>query len=134
MVRPNNKIEALLLSVTKKCEMLVKQSHTKPQETLEFKRPIPRESFAFQASIILGLDSNWMVGLTSLEVYNSVFNITEESNKFDLYTDISAEFSFEKLKDELEEILGFSNITPSHLQHEIIGLCRIIYRAFYSSL
>ena len=26
-----------------------------------------------------------MIGLTDLEVYNSIFNITEENNKFKLY-------------------------------------------------
>ena len=61
-----------------------------------------------------------MLSLTSLEVYNSIFNITEENN-FELYTDIFDEFSFEELKDELEEILNVSNFTPEHLQDNIIG-------------
>ena len=71
-------------------------------------------------SFILGLDSNWMVGLASLEVYNSIFNITEENKKFEFYTDNFDGFSFEVLKDELEEILSTSDFTPSNLQHEII--------------
>ena len=40
-----------------------------------------------------------MQGLTSLEVYISIFNITEENNKFELYTDTFDEFYFEQLKD-----------------------------------
>ena len=60
-----------------------------------------------------------MVGLTCLEVYNSIFNINEENNKIEPNTDNFDEFSFEKLKYELGEILSISYITPSHLQHEI---------------
>ena len=56
-----------------------------------------------------------MIGLTSLEVYNSIFNITEENNKFELYSDVFEEFFFTEIKDELEEILNISNITPYHL-------------------
>ena len=62
-----------------------------------------------------------MVGLTTLEVYNSVFNLTTTNHKFELHTDTFDEFSFEELKDELEEVLNISNITPKHLQDEIIG-------------
>ena len=34
MNRPKNKAEDLLLSITKSCETLIQQTHTKPQETL----------------------------------------------------------------------------------------------------
>ena len=62
-----------------------------------------------------------MIGLKSLEVYNSIFNINTTNNKFELYTDSFEEFSFEELKDELEEILSFWDIIPYHLQREKIG-------------
>ena len=62
-----------------------------------------------------------MTGLTSLEVYNSIFKITEENNKFDFHTDNFEKISFTELKNELEEILGLSNMTPKHLRHDIIG-------------
>ena len=62
-----------------------------------------------------------MIGLTDLEVYDSVFNITEENNKFDIYRDSSIKFGFTELKDELEEIPNISHITTEHLQDEIIG-------------
>ena len=62
-----------------------------------------------------------MIGLTSLEVYNSIFNITAENNKFELYTDTFDGFSFTELKDEIEEILDSSNISQEHLQDRIIG-------------
>ena len=62
-----------------------------------------------------------MLGLTDLEVYISIFKIIEQNNKFDLYTDTSDEFSFEELKDELEENLKIPNITGDHLEDEITG-------------
>ena len=62
-----------------------------------------------------------MLGLTSLEVYISIFNKTEEIIKFELYSNTFDDFSFAELIDKLEEILSFSGITPSHLQHEKIG-------------
>ena len=62
-----------------------------------------------------------MIGPTGLEAYNSIFNILQEINKFELYTYIFDGISFEELKDEPEEILSISDITPIHIQHEIIG-------------
>ena len=45
-----------------------------------------------------------MIGLVSLEVYNSLFNITEENNKFELYTGyLEDEFSYTKLKDKVAQ-------------------------------
>ena len=62
-----------------------------------------------------------MLGLVDLEVYKSIFNITEENNKFEIYRDMSDKFGLLELKDELEEILNISNITNDHLNDEIIG-------------
>ena len=80
MIRPKTQTEDLLLSITKKCETLIEQTHTKPQEALELKMIKPRETFHFKAPI--QVKGNWMIGLVDLEVYNSIFNITEENNKF----------------------------------------------------
>ena len=83
MIRPKNQTEDLLLSITKNCETLIEQTHTKPQETLEFKLTKPKETFHFKPPI--QVERDWMIGLTDLEVYNSIFIITEENNKFELY-------------------------------------------------
>ena len=56
-----------------------------------------------------------MLGLVDLEVYNSICNITEENNKFEIYRDTPTKFQFLDLKDELEEILGIPQITLEHL-------------------
>ena len=111
--------DCLLLSITKKFETLDKQSHTKPRETLEFKLNKARETFSFKPP--KPIDGSWTLGLPNLEVYDSIFNITEKSNNFELYTGNFDGFSFEELKDELGEIFIVSAITPSHLQHETIG-------------
>ena len=55
------------------------------------------------------------------KVYNSIFNITERNNNFELYGDSSNKYGFLELKDELEEILSISHITQEHLEDEIIG-------------
>ena len=87
--------------------MLNHQTHSKPKETLEFKLTKPRKTFSVKPSILLALDSNWMIGLTNSEVYISVFDLTEEDIYFELYTDIFDEFSFGDLTAESEQILSF---------------------------
>ena len=119
MITPKNKTEDLLLSITKNCETLIEQTHTKPEETLEFKMTKPREIFHFTTPVEIKED--WMLGLVDLEVYKSIFNITDENNKFELYRDTSGKFGFVELKDELEEILNISHITNEHLDDEILG-------------
>ena len=119
MIQPKNQTEDLFLSITKNCETLIKQTHRKAEETSEFKMIKPRETFHFKPPIQIQRD--WMTGLTNLELYNSIFNITEENNKFEIYRDMSTKFGFLELKDELEDILEISHITNEHLDDEIIG-------------
>ena len=78
-----------------------------------------REIFHFSPPI--QIQGDWMIGLTNLEVYNSIFNITEENNKFEIYRDMTAKFGFLELKDELEEILNIPHITIENLDDEILG-------------
>ena len=119
MIQPKNETEDLLLSITKNCEKLVEQTHRKPEETLEFKMLKPRETFHFYPP--LHTKGDWMLGLIDLEVYISIFNITKEKNKFELYTDTFDEYSFEELKDEVEEILNIPEITDAHLEDDILA-------------
>ena len=119
MIRPKNRTEDLLLSITKNCEMLIDQTHRKAEETLEFKTIKSKETFHFKPTI--HIKGDWMIGITDLEVYNSIFNITKENNKFELYRDSSNEFGFSKLKDELEEILNIPHISQEHLEDDVIG-------------
>ena len=119
MVPPKNETESLLKSITKLCETLIEQTNRNADETLDFELNKSRETFSFKPPF--QIERDWMLRLTSVDVYNSIFNITEENNKFELYTDIFDEFFFEELKDQLEGIPDISDITPYHLQHEKIG-------------
>ena len=65
-----------------------------------------------------------MIGLTDLEVYNSIFNITEENNKFELYKfpdDKIGGISYTKVRDEIERDLDISHITDADLQDDLIA-------------
>ena len=122
MIRPKNQTEDLLLSITKNCETLIEQTHTKPQETLEFKMTKPREIFHFKPPI--QIKGDWMIGLTDLEVYNSIFNIAGENNKFELYKvpdEKAGGVTYEEVRDEIEKDLDIEDITAADLQDDIIG-------------
>ena len=65
-----------------------------------------------------------MLGLVSLELNNSIFNITEENNNFELHkfpVEKSGGVSYEKVKDEIERDLDISDITAVDLQDDIIA-------------
>ena len=84
---------------------------TKQRETFHLKPPIQTEG-------------DWMIGLVDLEVYNSIFNITEENNKFQLYRfpdEKSGGISYTKVRDEIERDLDKSDITAADLQDDIKG-------------
>ena len=122
MIRPKNETEDLLLSITKNCETLIEQTHRKAEETLEFKMSKSRETFHFSQPI--QIQGGWMIGLTDLEVYNSIFNITEENNKFDPYKfpdEKAGGVTYEKVRDEIEKDLDIEDITAKDLQDDIIG-------------
>ena len=70
MIRPKNETDDLLLSFTKNCETLIEQTHRKPEETLEFKLIKTRETFHFKQPV--HIKGDWMLGLTDLEVYDSL--------------------------------------------------------------
>ena len=121
MIRPKNETEDLLLSITKHCETLIQQTHRKPEEVLEFKMIESRETFYFKPPI--QIKGDWMIGLTDLEVYNSIFNITEENNKLNLYKfpdEKAGVVTYEKVRDEIEKDLDIEDITAEDLQDDII--------------
>ena len=121
MIRPKNETEVLLLSITKNCETLIEQTHRKAEETLEFKMIQSKQTFHFKPPI--PIEGSWMIGLTDLELYNSVFN-REENNKFDFYIFPDGKpggVSYEKVKDEIERDLDISGITAGDLQDKILA-------------
>ena len=65
-----------------------------------------------------------MIGLTRLEVYNSIYNSTEENNKFELYKlpdEKAGSVSYTKVRDEIERVMDNSEITAVDLQGDILG-------------
>ena len=122
MFKPKNETEDLLLSITKNCKTLINQTHKKAEETLEFKLVKSRESFSFNPPI--KIEGSWMIGLINLEVYNSIFNITNKNNKFELYSeniqDVE-EITFENSKDLIAKNLDVSNIEDNDLLDDMIG-------------
>ena len=122
MIRAKNDTEDLLLSITKNCQTLIDQTRRKAEETLEFKMTKPREKFHFKPPI--SIEGSWMIGLTDLEVYNFIFNLTEENNKLQLYKfpdEKSGGVSYIKVRDEIEKDLDIEDITATDLQDDIIG-------------
>ena len=75
MIRPKKRYKNLSLSKTRNCETLVQQMHRKAEETLESKMIKPRETFHCNSSIQINGDG--LFGLTDLEVYKSVCDITK---------------------------------------------------------
>ena len=59
---------------------IVENTLSKPQETLDFNMTKQKESFSFD--VPLEVPEQWMMGVTSLEVYNTVCKITPINNKF----------------------------------------------------
>ena len=74
----------LLLLIKKHTDTLIEQTKTKPQETLEFKMIRSKQTFSFSPPINLIEEGKWLLGVTSLECTNSVFNITNENNSFSI--------------------------------------------------
>ena len=82
-VIPKNQNETLLLEMVKKLDEIEKNTHTKPQETLEFKMVKPKQTFHFSEDLII--PEKWLMGLVNLQVYNTVYNITDRNNKLSHY-------------------------------------------------
>ena len=81
----------------------------------------PRQTFHFNPPILIKGD--WMLGLVDLEVYNSIFKITEENNKFELYKfpdEKAGGVTYEKVRDEIEKDLDIEDITATDLQDDLI--------------
>ena len=68
-----------MLNIAKSNQENVENTHSKPQENLEFKMTKQKESFSFD--VLLELNEQLMMGVTSLEVYNTVYKITNSNNK-----------------------------------------------------
>ena len=122
MTQPINETKRFLLSITKNCETLIKQTHAKTEEILEITLTKPTKTFFSNHQS--QLKEVWMIGLTRLEVYNSILILPEENNNFELHNfpdSNSGCISYEKVRDEIERDLEITDITATDLRDEIIG-------------
>ena len=86
---------------------MIKNTLTKPKETLEFKMNKQRQTFSFNPPINLVEEGKWLLAVSSLECTNSVFNITNENNSFSIiipghYQNKSDEKTIDDLNKKLE--------------------------------
>ena len=122
MIRPKNQTEDLLLSITENCETLIEKTHRRAEETLDFKMIQSKQTFHSKPPF--PIEGSWMIGLTDLEVYNSLFKRTEQNSKLQLYKfpdEKAGGVSYEKVRDEIEKDLDISDITATDLQDDRIG-------------
>ena len=99
----------LLLLIKKHTDTLIEQTETKPQETLEIKMNKQTQMFSINPLINLVEEGKWLLGMTSLECTNSVFNITNKNNSFPIiipghYQTEFAEKANNGLKKELKSL------------------------------
>ena len=97
----------LLLLIKKHTDTLIEQTKTKPQETLKFKMNKQKQTFSFIPPINLLEEGRWLLGVSSFECTNYVFNITNENNSFSInvpgqYETESAGKTFDELNKLLE--------------------------------
>ena len=105
-----DKTESLLLSIANSNQEIVENTHSKPRETLEFKMTKQKKSFSFD--VPLQLNEKWMMGVTSLEVYNTVFTITNSNNK-------------------LEIVLNDQQLKEFNLDSELLVFVEDLYKSYF---
>ena len=74
----------LIILIKKHTGTLIEQTKTKPQETLKFKMNKQKQTFSFNPPMNLVEEGKWLLGVSSFECKNSVFNITNENNSFSI--------------------------------------------------
>ena len=80
----------------------------------------PRETFHFSPPV--EVEEDWMISLTDLEEYNSIYKLTEENKKLQFYKfpdKTASGVSYKKVRDEIEKDLRISDITATDIQDDI---------------
>ena len=103
--------DELLLKIKKHTDMLIEQTKTRPQGTLEFKMNKQMQTFSFDPPINLVEEDKWLLAVSSFESTNSVFNITDDNNSFSMIIPGHYETEFaEKIIDELNRLLKLRSL------------------------
>ena len=101
----------LLLLIKKHTDTLIEQTKTKPQEMLEFKMNKQMQTFSFNPPNNLVEEDKCLLGLSSLECTNSVFNITNENNSFSIIIPGHYQTEFaEKMVIDLRKLLELKSL------------------------
>ena len=101
----------LLLLIKKHTDTLIQRTKTKPQETFEFKMNKQRQTFSFNPPINLFEEGKWLLGVSSFECTNSVFNITDDNNSFSIIIPAPWETEIaEKIIDEVNRLLELRSL------------------------
>ena len=96
----------LLLLIEKHTDTLLEQTRTKPQETLEFKMNKQMQTFSFNPPIYLVEEGKVLLGVSSFECTNCVFNITNKNNSFSINIPGQYQTEFvERTIDDLNKLL-----------------------------
>ena len=95
---------------------MIVETKTKPQETLEFKMNKQTQNFSFNRPINLVEEGKCLLGLTSLECMNSVFNITNENNSFSI--NIPGHYQTESAEKTIGELNNFLELKSLELHLE----------------
>ena len=101
----------LLLLIEKHTDAVIENTRTRPEETLEFEMNKQMQTFSFNPPLNLVEESKWLLGVTSFECTNSVFNITDDNNSFSITIPGHWQTeSTEKTIDELNKLLELRSL------------------------
>ena len=124
----------LLLLIEKHTDTLIKQTKTKPQETVEFKMIRSKKTFLFSPPLNLIAEGKWLIGVKLFDCTNSVFNITNKNNSFSIT--IPGQWnseSAEKTIDEYNRLLEVRSQNDINLHVEQVRKEGLILINDYSS-
>ena len=96
----------MLLFIKKHTDTFIEQKKTRPQKTLEFKKNEQMQSFSFSPPLNLIDEGKWLLGVTSLECTNSVFNISDDNNSFPIT--ITGHWKTKSADETIDELNKFS--------------------------
>ena len=101
----------LLLLIKKHTDTMIEQTKTKQQETFEFEMNKQMQTFSFNPPTNLVEEGEWILGLSSLEFTNSVFNINNKNNSFSIIIPGHYETEFaEKMINDSNKLLELKSL------------------------
>ena len=123
----------LLLLIKKHTDMLIEQTKTRPQETLDFKITRSKQTFSFNPPINLVEEDKWLMGVSLFDCTNSVYNITNKNNSFSITIPGHWETkSAEKTINELNKLLELRSQNGIELHVEQVRKKGLILMDDYS--